>query len=70
MTNLTYAIDNETEYLTYRMLLKPMDFEELIPNSIHLINGKIYQFVMTPTIEIDFDNGIYECFVIFKKITK
>jgi len=68
--DLTYTIDNEPEYVTFRMFLKQKDFEELIPNSIHLIKGEKYKFIMTPTIQIDLENGIYECFVIFKKINQ
>jgi|LakMenE01Jun11ns_1017448.scaffolds.fasta_scaffold7290128_2 hypothetical protein len=68
--DFTYIIDNEPKYLTFRMFLKQNDFEELTPNSIHLIKGEKYQFIMTPTIQIDLENGIYECFVIFRKIKK
>ena len=68
MLNLTHCIDTENEYLTFRMTLNDTDFEELLPKSIHLIDGKKYQLIMIPTWQADFEKQIYDCFVIFKKI--
>lgn len=70
MIDLTYAIDNGTEYLTFRMTLNDNDFQDLLPKSIHLINGEKYQLIMIPTWQADFDKRIYDCFVILKKIKK
>ena len=70
MKNLSHCINRESEYLTFRMTLKQIDFEDLIPKSIHLIDGKKYELIMIPTWEADFENQIYDCFVIFKKIEK
>ena len=68
MLNLTNCIDFKSEYLTFRMTLNDTDFEELLPKSIHLINGKKYQLIMIPTWQADFEKQIYDCFVIFKKL--
>lgn len=68
MLNLTHCIDTENEYLTFRMTLNDTDFEELLPKSIHLIDGKKYQLIMIPTWQADFEKQIYDCFVILKKL--
>jgi hypothetical protein len=68
MMSLGHCVNKENEYVTYRMTLKQIDFEDLLPKSIHLIDGKKFELMMIPTWQADFEKQLYDCFVIFKKL--